>query len=105
MVKVNELWVSVCLVIGQLRGVSVQSSWGFGFRDVQRLQCITVSGFGGVFIELCSCINLPLVSREWKNGSNSSYNCTPFLHSLLTKGKSKVVWAQSGRKRGPEGAP
>ena len=29
---------------------------------------------------------LPLVSREWKNGSNSSYNCTPFLHSLLTKG-------------------
>ena len=30
---------------------------------------------------------LPLVSREWKNGSNSSYNCTPFLHSLLTKGK------------------
>ena len=31
--------------------------------------------------------DLPLVSREWKNGSNSSYNCTPFLHSLLTKGK------------------
>ena len=31
-------------------------------------------------------LNLPLVSREWKNGSNSSYNCTPFLHSLLTKG-------------------
>ena len=30
---------------------------------------------------------LPLVRREWKNGSNSSYNCTPFLHSLLTKGK------------------
>ena len=27
------------------------------------------------------------VSREWKNGSNSSCNCTPFLHSLLTKGK------------------
>ena len=32
-------------------------------------------------------IYLPLVSREWKNGSNSSYNCTPFLHSLLAKGK------------------
>ena len=30
---------------------------------------------------------LPLVSREWKNGRNSSYNCTAFLHSLLTKGK------------------
>ena len=30
---------------------------------------------------------LPLVSREWKSGSNSSYNCTPFLHSLLTKCK------------------
>ena len=37
---------------------------------------------------------LPLVSREWKSGSNSSYNCTPFLHSLLTKGKSnqEVLW-------------
>ena len=34
--------------------------------------------------------NLPLVRREWKNGSNSSYNCTPFLHSLLTKGKTRV---------------
>ena len=31
--------------------------------------------------------DLPLVSREWRNGSTSSYNCTPFLHSLLTKGK------------------
>ena len=31
--------------------------------------------------------SLPLVSREWKIGSNSSYNCTPFPHSLLTKGK------------------
>ena len=30
-------------------------------------------------------LNLPLASREWKNGRNSSYNCTPFLHSLLTK--------------------
>ena len=30
---------------------------------------------------------LPLVRREWRNGSNSSYNCTSFLHSLLTKGK------------------
>ena len=35
-------------------------------------------------------VNLPLVSREWKNGSNSSYNSTPFLHSLLTKGKCRV---------------
>ena len=34
---------------------------------------------------------LPLVSREWKDGSNSSYNCTPFLHSLLTKGKNKAL--------------
>ena len=30
---------------------------------------------------------LPLVSREWKNGSNSSSTCTPFLHSQLTKGR------------------
>ena len=27
-------------------------------------------------------------SREWKNGSTSSYNCTPFLNSLLTKRKT-----------------
>ena len=33
---------------------------------------------------------LPLVCREWKNGSNSSYNCAPFLHSLLTKGKIRL---------------
>ena len=37
--------------------------------------------------------NLPLLSREWKNGSNS-YNCTPFLHSLLTKGKQKKIGHQ-----------
>ena len=36
-------------------------------------------------------IYLPLVSREWKNGSNSSYNCTPFLHSVLAKGKSNAL--------------
>ena len=34
-----------------------------------------------------SGLSLPLVGREWKNGSNSSYTCSPFLHSLLTKGK------------------
>ena len=33
---------------------------------------------------------LPFGSGEWKNGSNSSYNCTSFLHSLLTKGKTKA---------------
>ena len=41
-----------------------------------------------VCADICSeALNLPLVSREWKNGSNSSYNSTPFLHFLLTKGK------------------
>ena len=29
-----------------------------------------------------------MVSREWKNGSNSSFNYTSFFHSLLTKGKN-----------------
>ena len=33
---------------------------------------------------------LPLVIREWKNGSNSSYNCTPFLRSLLAQGKNRA---------------
>ena len=32
----------------------------------------------------------PRPSREWKNGSNSSHNCTPFLHSLPTKGKTII---------------
>ena len=34
------------------------------------------------------------MSRDWKNGSRSSYNCTPFLHSLRTKGKFRAhgVW-------------
>ena len=38
-------------------------------------------------LHLYGSLFLPLVSRDWKNGSNSSYNCTPFLHSLLTRGK------------------
>ena len=42
---------------------------------------------------------LPLASREWKNGSNSSYNCTPFLHSLLTKGKLRASGAKGFRFR------
>ena len=37
--------------------------------------------------QLSLSLVLPLVSREWKNGSKSSHNCTPFLHSLLTQGK------------------
>ena len=50
------------------------------------------STFGGTSLNLKTSTLaqtpiLPLVSREWKNGSDSSYNCTPFLHSLLTKGK------------------
>ena len=32
-------------------------------------------------------------------GSNSSYNCTPFLHSLLTKGKKKTVHRPSNPPR------
>ena len=47
---------------------------------------LSVRGIGALGW-VCVCMDLPLVSREWKNGSNSSYNCTPFLHSLLTKGK------------------
>ena len=45
-----------------------------------------------------TCCHLPLVSREWKNGRNSSYNysCTPFLHSLLTKGKVTGVCVTVG---------
>ena len=52
-------------------------------------------------------VNLPLVSREWKNGSNSSYNCTPFLHSLLTKARQKdrefrFFYYKDPQKRYPE---
>ena len=43
---------------------------------------------------------LPSVSREWKNGSGSSYNCTPFLHSLLTKGKIQVFRGLQRKRNG-----
>ena len=46
--------------------------------------------------------DLPLVSREWKNGSNSSYSCTPFFHSLLTNGKVKDRWRT---RRGSRSSP
>ena len=52
------------------------ASWPHGF-----------GGFRGLKFGSPTARSLPLVSREWKIGSNSSYNCTPFLHSLLTKGK------------------
>ena len=47
--------------------------------------------------QLSDTLSLPLVSREWRNGSNSSCNCTPFLHSLLTKGKylEPLNWAKT----------
>ena len=48
-------------------------------------------------------VGLPLVSREWKNGSNSSYNCTPFLHSLLTKGKLASRLQDRGVPEMPQG--
>ena len=43
---------------------------------------------------------LPFVSREWKNGSNSSYDCTPFLHSLLAKGKTALKGSRLWEPRG-----
>ena len=47
-----------------------------------------ISVFRNVFLKgFVYRVFLPLVSGEWRNGSNSSYNCTPFLDSLLTKGK------------------
>ena len=50
---------------------------------------------------------LPLVSREWKNGSNSSYHCIPFLHSLLTKGKTTVnsIKLETGLRPNSAGMP
>ena len=48
------------------------------------------SGYVGLGSFFCPFSNpsyfRPLVNREWKNGGNSSYNGTPFLHSLLSKG-------------------
>ena len=62
-----------------------------------RILVLRVLYQGPLFSETPICIfqarDLPWVSREWKNGSNSSYNCTPFLHSLLTKGKGKGMFS------------
>ena len=48
------------------------------------------SGYVGLGSFFCPFSNpshfLPPASREGKNGGNSSYNGTSFLHSLLTKG-------------------
>ena len=60
-----------------------------GARDSTEPVHFVVSRFLGSSCK-ASGVYLPLVSREWKNGSNSSYNCTPFLHSPLTKGKFRV---------------
>ena len=46
--------------------------WGLGFR---------VQGLGS---------DLPLVSREWRNGVQLSLLLLPFFHSLLTKGRNGV---------------
>ena len=43
--------------------------------------------------------------REWKDGSNSSYNCTPFLHSLLTKGKNGPDPREDPKSRSLKGVP
>ena len=57
-------------------------------RGLEQLQCEQPRPSSNKASKIRDCrVYLPFVSREWKNGSNSSYNCTPFLHSLLTKGK------------------
>ena len=57
------------------------------FPDSARYK-VKLRGSAQMLMSLRSAsLSLPLVSREWKNGSNGSYNCTPFLHSLPTKGK------------------
>ena len=92
-------------VKGSLTG-STRVSLGFQpEHGILRLKTLnptyTVVGGEGV-PESLEPFCIPLVSREWRNGSNSSYNCTPFLHSLLTKGKFRdsgypVVFAISCR--------
>ena len=57
-----------------------------GFRNMLSYS-YTEEALGTLLRTTQTSIILPLVSREWKTGSNSSYNRTPFLHSLLTKGK------------------
>ena len=70
--------------------MSSGSSGGFGFGGPGfRHECLEPEPKKSIEAHNPCRRFLPLVSREWKNGSNSSYNCTPFLHSLLTKGK---VW-------------
>ena len=59
-------------------------------RKSQETEPVSVLAASRQILERRGGLNLPLVSREWKNGSNSSYNCTAFLHSLLTKGKSRA---------------
>ena len=75
----EDVFSNTSLSIGILRKNSLFRKWESEFLLNQFWE--------GDFQCLGNPILLPLVSREWKNGSNSSYNCTPFRHSLLTKGK------------------
>ena len=87
------VYIYICLYICIL--IYLVCIWKFN-SHTQALRCgggglssWRLSGVAPVWIPgvLGFGVYLPLISREWKNGSNSSYNCTPFLHSLLTKGK------------------
>ena len=70
-----------------MRGLaSLRGAAGLDVRP-DRVNRFSFEAWGPHWPILLLLLSLPLVSREWKNGSNSSYNCTPFLHSLLTKGR------------------
>ena len=62
-------------------------AWTASTDSISRLLLAGTVELSSANAYIAEPIILPLVSREWRNGTNSSYNCTPFLHSLLTKGK------------------
>ena len=47
-------------------------------------------GLGSGLVEFESFLNLPLVSREWRNGVQLQLLLLPFFHSLLTKDRLRV---------------
>ena len=88
-------YVGGCQNCGPFLGSLTQYGTYYLGYPKRTITLTTIHACVQLYIMRCSGVKithcLPLVSREWKNGSNSSFNCTPFLHSLLTKGKTEKV--------------
>ena len=63
----------------------------FGFIKADTGKVSSLSNLGATSISAADIAPRSIKVFDFElYGSNSSYNCTPFLHSLLTKGKRSI---------------